>query len=248
MYVVQEDTVRQLHLRQGQTVLRVPADTYITAQAKEYIREKRLQLIVGDASVENKDIKPAKEMRGGRFVTADGTALDKKPEHMTHLHGNLLVPKTHPRIVLRGKLDSLQADIVCLQVETAAQELWELTESLEELLSFCRKIMQCEVTEKALETPLLLGMDEAEQRKLSHTPKESFGIGHLLPHHKLGFVCAGLNRLRTQAREVELAAVEAFSLPDGTLAQTDLIQALNRLSSVFYILMLRLAAGRQNGQ
>lgn len=35
---------------------------------------------------------------------------------MTHLHGNVLVPKTHPQIAFRGMLDSLEAKIMSLQV------------------------------------------------------------------------------------------------------------------------------------
>ena len=36
----------------------------------------------------------------------------EKPEHMTQLFGNKLVCKDHPRILFRGKLDALQADVV----------------------------------------------------------------------------------------------------------------------------------------
>ena len=34
---------------------------------------------------------------------------------MTHLHGNVLVSKADPRILFRGKLDALQADVVLAQ-------------------------------------------------------------------------------------------------------------------------------------
>ena len=45
-----------------------------------------------------------------RYIDAvTGEALAEKPEHMTQLCGNRLVSKTHPRIVFRGKLDSLIA-------------------------------------------------------------------------------------------------------------------------------------------
>ncbi|MCL2194921.1 MAG: hypothetical protein FWB76_03115, partial [Oscillospiraceae bacterium] len=45
------------------------------------------------------------------------TVVFQKPEHMTHLNKTQLVPKTHQRIALRGKLDSLQA----LLLQTIAQ-------------------------------------------------------------------------------------------------------------------------------
>ena len=39
----------------------------------------------------------------------------EKPEQMTQLFGNKLVCKDHPRILFRGKLDALQADVVLAQ-------------------------------------------------------------------------------------------------------------------------------------
>ncbi|MCD8499300.1 MAG: ATP-binding protein, partial [Clostridiales bacterium] len=70
----------------------------------------------------------------GRFVDFEtGSFYLEKPEHMTHLHGNVLVPKNHPRIVFRGKLDSLQAQIVLAQAilaETAPKESPRLIEDL----------------------------------------------------------------------------------------------------------------------
>ena len=37
-----------------------------------------------------------------------------KPEHMTHLNSRELVSKAHPAIALRGKLDTLEAEILIL--------------------------------------------------------------------------------------------------------------------------------------
>ncbi len=78
---------------------------------------------------------------------------------------------------------------------------------------------------------------------MSHNPKKYLGIGHLLMNYQLSEWCIALNTLRTQARELELAAVNAFVSPDGTVAEReDLLLGLNRLSSVFYIMMCREAA------
>lgn len=54
-----------------------------------------------------------------------------------------------------------------------------------------------------------------------------------------------LNRLRALSRQAELAAAEAFVRPDGTAERGDLLEGYNRLSSAFYLLMLRLAAERE---
>ena len=104
MQVLQEDTVRQLHLKQGRTEIHIAPKTYVTQQARDYIKEKRLTLIVDEEGkpLINREIRPAPEMAAGQFRTEDGQILDHKPEHMTHLHGNVLVAKTHPRIRLRA--------------------------------------------------------------------------------------------------------------------------------------------------
>ena len=46
-------------------------------------------------------------------------------------------------------------------------------------------------------------------------------------------------------RQTELLACHAFSRPDGTLARPDLVKALNRLSSLCWILMIRVKRGGQ---
>ena len=58
----------------------------------------------------------------------------------------------------------------------------------------------------------------------------------------MGRLCASLNELRTQVRETELCAVNAFA-QDGPDGRLDIIEGLNRLSSCVYILFCRTAAG-----
>ena len=53
-----------------------------------------------------------------------------------------------------------------------------------------------------------------------------------------------LNLLRCQTRETELVAASVFSGPDGQPTRPDLMQALNRLSSAVYYLVLLLKAGK----
>ena len=49
---------------------------------------------------------------------------------------------------------------------------------------------------------------------------------------------ARLNRLRALTRETELAAVAAFQDREGRPTRTDILRALNRMSSLIYILMI----------
>ena len=247
MQVLQEDTVRQLHLRQGKTEIHVGPETYVTQQAREYIKDKRLELVVDGAPGENREIRPAPEMAAGGFRTLEGASLDKKPEHMTHLYGNVLVPKSHPRIALRGWLDRLEAEIVDLQARMAAGGEAELAAGLEEVLGLCHSMMSSEVTGKPLPPWKLFGLDSDGLRAHSQHPQKYFGIGHLMPSYRLGPWIAGLNRLRTLSRQAELAAVGAFVRPDGSAEREDLLLAYNRMSSAFYVLMLRQASSAGKG-
>ena len=48
-----------------------------------------------------------------------------------------------------------------------------------------------------------------------------------------------LNRLRAMVRSAELMAVDAFCDREGNPPREDILRALNRMSSMLYILMLR---------
>ena len=67
-------------------------------------------------------------------------------------------------------------------------------------------------------------------------------IFELIPEFDMSETIMGLNMLRTGTREVEVAAVRAFRSEFG-IKKLDLIQALNRMSSAVYIMMLKDGAG-----
>jgi len=159
--------------------------------------------------------------------------VQKKAEHMTHLNKDQLVQKSHPRIAFRGKLDSLQAEILLLQKESGAP-----VSALEDMLTLVRGLMHSEVLEKAVPEILIDGMDEAELHERSHQPQKYYGIGHFLPSHTDDVILLKLNRLRTLVRETELSCYHAFAMPNGKLSRTDILTALNRLSSACWVLCL----------
>ncbi len=196
----------------------VPDGAKLTPAARQYLMDLRLFR------------HPAQEKA---TVRAGG----KKPEHMTNLNARELVCKTHPQIVLRGRLDSLECDILLLQV--TCPEAWRAP--LADALQLVRQIMAAEVRDQPLPAWTLDGMDAEQVHRCSHHPEEFGYPGHLLPAPEQGLLAAQLNRLRAQTRETELAAVRAFW--DGQkLAHEDCVLALNRLSSYFYVLQLRAAA------
>ena len=48
-----------------------------------------------------------------------------------------------------------------------------------------------------------------------------------------------INLVRTMARQAELAGIRAFCNQDGVPVRRDILQALNRISSVLYLLMIQ---------
>lgn len=234
---------------------RNPSDTYcvekdvlLTPAARDFIREHRIRLYCPDPSGGAAMTVVPVPTQGGRARYQDaatGGALDGKPEDMTHLRGNLLVPKTHPRIELRGRLDSLMARII--EVETAADEAGEagLLQDLEQLLEFTRKLLAAEVKDEPLPDIRLLGLDSAAVREHSQQVRRYYGIDHPIPGYQMGKLCAVLNGLRTQVREAELSACRAFT-QDGVMTRADLVEGLNRLSSCVYIIFCRKLSGYYN--
>ena len=162
---------------------------------------------------------------------------------MTHLRGNLLVPKTHPRIVFRGKLDSLEAAILEAQALAHRQGAAGLRDDLGQVLGRVRAVLGAEVRGTPLKEELLLGLDQAGLRRVSHNVKGELGIDHPVPSWEMGELALRLNWLRTQVREAELAAAAAFTAP-GEAPRPDIIRELNRLSSAVYILFCRQVAGK----
>lgn len=175
------------------------------------------------------------------YRTPDGAAFAEKPEHMTHLRGNILVPKTHPRIAFRGGIDALEAELLlCAQAADGP-----LRRTLCAMLDFVRSLIRADVLDEPVQAVRFLGLDGDGLREHSHHPEREEGQPHFLPAPDDPPILLRLNRLRTVVRQTELLACHAFSRPDGTLARPDLVKALNRLSSLCWILMIRVKRGGQ---
>ncbi|RDY23493.1 cobalamin adenosyltransferase [Romboutsia maritimum] len=218
----------------------------ITPSAKSYLSDRNIVLkyiddneCEDDTSIIKEVIKEVVKEKNYKYTTIFGGKLDEKPEHMTHLYGNTLVFKDHKRILLRGKVDSLEAKILETQIICQKNNLPKLVEELQEILSFVRTIMRCEVLNEKLDDFKLIGLTPDELRERSHHPEKYFGIGHEFPDYKMGEIVVAINSIRTLTREVELAAYEAFKLEYGNVERKDLIRALNRLSSVFWIMIFK---------
>lgn len=173
-----------------------------------------------------------------RYVDAlTGEKLAEKPEHMTQLYGSRLISKAHPRIEFRGKLDSLIARTLEVQL-TAREQGEELAAAdLQEIVNRLWRIMAAEVREELLPDQPLLGMDAETLRQASQNVRDTFGMEHPAPDCTMGRLCVELNSLRAQVREAEVVAVRA--LPE----RLDLLRIMNRLSSAVYVIFCRKLSG-----
>ena len=218
-----EEQVRaNIRNRDGKRVFFLGKGDQLTSAARDFLNRERIE------------IRPAEQAKIETYRLLNGGFLEEKPEHMTHLHGDVLVEKNHPRIVFRGKLDTLEAELILCQLADH-----DLVAPVGEILALARQIIRCEVLNELLKWDKLCGLTEEEQRRRSHFPQEYYGQPHFMPSAEDGPVIARLNRARCAAREAELAAVNAFTDREGNPTRVDILRALNRMSSMLYILMVQ---------
>jgi ethanolamine utilization protein EutL len=197
---------------------------------------------------------PVTTVADGKYRALEtGERFAEKPDHLTHLRDDAsLVPKTHPRIAVRGKLDLLQAALLDAQVAADAEGARALVGELGEILELARALVGAEVTGRPVGAPTLWGMSADEIRDATHQTQQLYGVPFMYPDVRQGPVIAKLSLARAVAREAELAVLTAFP-PNGGLStaapgRPDLAHALNRLSSALYLLAVRYVAGRYEGE
>ena len=218
-----EDTVREnLRSREGRRVFFLGKNDRLTSAARDYLSRERIEIL------------PAEEAKPERYRLLGGGYAEEKPEHMTHLDGITLAPKTHPRIVFRGKMDTLEARLLACRLAVP-----EFDRELGELLDYTRILLRREVLGEPVGDQTLFGLTEGELRKRSHFPQDYYGQPHFMPEAADGPKMVQLNLARCAAREAELAAAAAFVTSDGQVTRADLLRAMNRLSSAIYLLMIR---------
>ena len=217
-----EEAVRaNIRNRDGRRVFYLGKSDTLTPGARDWLRREKIDILSGEMA------------RPERFFLIGGGFLEEKPEHMTHLNAQILVPQTHPRIRFRGCMDTLEAELILAQLEAP-----EAAPQLEGILSLARRLIRCDVLDEPVGNSPLCGLTEAEIRRRSHFPQEYYGTAHFMPCASQGTAMARLNRARCAAREAELAAADAFADREGNPTRPDVLRALNRMSSMLYLLML----------
>ena len=209
--------------REGKRVFFLAQGDQLTSGARDFLTRERIE------------IRPAQQAKVKKYRLLGGGFLEEKPEHMTHLNGDVLVEKSHPRIAFRGAMDTLEAELLLCQLAVDG----ETKKALEEVLGLARHVIRCEVMEEPLVWKTLCGLTEEEQRMRSHRPQDFYGQPHFMPSADDGAAVLQLNRCRCAARHAELMGVAAFRDREGNPTREDILKALNRMSSMLYILMIQ---------
>ena len=222
MLLTEKEVRDNIRNRNGKRVFYLGKGDQLSSTARDFLNRERIEIL------------PAEQAKPERYLLLNGSCIEEKPEHMTHLNGEYLVPKNHPRILFRGKLDTLEAELILCQLASG-----QLAKPLGEILALARQLIRCDVLEEPVVSEKLCGLTQTDIRTRSHFPQDYYGQPHFMPGVEDGAVIARLNRARCAAREAELAAVEAFSDREGNPVRTDMLQALNRMSSMLYLLMIQ---------
>ena len=230
-----EQNVRDnIRNREGKRVFFLGAGDQLTPGARDWLRKERIE------------IRPAQTAKIDTYRLLGGGFVTEKPEHLTHLSGDILVRKTHPRIAFRGKMDLLETELMLCQLTVP-----EFRQELGEILALSRRLIRCDVLDEPVPEGKLCGMTEAELRQRSHFPQEHYGQPHFMPQYTDGQAMLQLNKARGMAREAERMAAEAFQDREGNPTREDILRAMNRMSSMLWILMIRLkkdTGGARNGR
>ena len=216
-----------LRNREGKRVFYLGKGDQLTSDAREFLTRERIEIL------------PAEKAKPQRFQLLGGGFAEEKPEHMTHLNAQVLVRKDHPRIRFRGMLDLLEAELLlCMGKCPSVQG------QLGEILDFVRELVRCDVLEEPVGKGTLCGLTMEQLRSRSHRPQDYYGQPHFMPSASDAPELLLINRARCVARQGELAAVEAFSDREGNPTRMDILQAMNRVSSMLYLVMIGIKAGK----
>lgn len=237
MRVITEIDLRDKYKKVPFVSFTLPEGCRMTPAATQFLSDRKIEIIYGQ-EVE-KDIKANHVMQ---VATSNPNTGSKKPEYMTHLRGMELVPKSHPGIKFRGKLDTFEALLITAILDAESTGYQELSRDLTELLDYARQMMRADVIGEPLSQLKIRGWAPQEIRERSHYLRKYYDLDHFVPEPRHGRLLAQLNYIRTQARELELAAIDIF-YRDEKVVREDILQAVNRFSSLIYIFMAQLLSG-----
>ncbi|EPT7316834.1 ethanolamine utilization cobalamin adenosyltransferase [Klebsiella oxytoca] len=243
-----KDFITEAWLRANHTLsegaeIHLPADARLTPSARELLESRRLRIKFldeqGSLFVDDDAQQPVHGLTSSDTYPQACCELcrqpvEKKPDTLTHLTADKMVAKSDPRLGFRAALDATIALAVWLQIELA--EPWQPW--LADIRSRLGNIMRADAMDEPLAAQSIVGLNEDELHRLSHQPLRYLGHDHLVPEAAHGRDAALLNLLRTRVRETETIAAQVFITRSFEVLRPDILQALNRLSSTVYVMMI----------
>lgn len=181
------------------------------------------------------------------IVTTVVNEVKKQNESVTHLDSKTLVLKTNPIIAFRGAIDTLEAEIICVQHKANQMGHSLLVRHLEEVRNFIHHLIYCEISGEKAVINKLCDLTDEEIHEHSHHPGKYYGIRHFVPSIEDGEIAAMINKLRVCTRETEIIGCKAFEKGNNN-SRCDIIHVLNRLSSLFHVVMARCKSGYYHGE
>ncbi len=251
MNFITEEDIRARNVNAG-GVLVLAAGERLTPSAAEYVNQNRIQVQNSQgacASTPSVDCGCGEAPKAVASVAKGGAsapeasctkASDASCHELTFLEQGVQVPKNHPAVMMRGKLDSLLAQIVLVQTQFDPKDRRPafLKQCLEDLHAWVMLTLRGEMTGETVSPKGMGGMDVATLHVISREPKKYLGLEHMAAHGSMGGNVGLLNWLRASVREVEVVAVSCSR-------NADVLASLNRLSSALYVLMLLTYAAEQ---
>ena len=221
-----KDFITEAWLRANHTLsegaeIHLPADSRLTPSARELLESRHLRIKFIDEQgrlfVDDEQQQPqpvhgltSSDEHPQACCELCRQPVAKKPDTLTHLSAEKMVAKSDPRLGFRAVLDSTIALAVWLQIELA----------------------------EPLACQAIVGLSDEDLHRLSHQPLRYLGHDHLVPEASHGRDAALLNLLRTKVRETETVAAQVFITRSFEVLRPDILQALNRLSSTVYVMMI----------
>ncbi|MGL4568909.1 MAG: hypothetical protein ACRCU6_10360 [Fusobacteriaceae bacterium] len=250
--VITEYSIRsQLKENQDKKYYLVEGDI-LTPSARQILMDRGIEIIKNsENSISKKNEIPMKDVmkeieiieKLPKFKGLLGEYYLEKGEKLTHLRDNILVPKNHKRIFLRGRIDNLLGEWNLVHRKLSLLKNTKLNSDLDSVYSMIKKVMLAEIKDELLENVEVLGYSLSKLKEVSHNPKKNFGIDHLFDiNSSYDETVLELNRIRTIVRMCELHAADAFSDSWGE-KENKLMEAFNRLSSAIYVIMIKGKSG-----
>lgn len=242
---ITETWLRANHTLSEGSEIHLSADARLTPSARELLesRHLRVKFLDEQGSLFIADEQQIPQPVHG-LTSQDGHSqaccelchqpMEKKPDTLTHLNAEKMVAKSDPRLGFRATLDSTIALAVWLQIELPEHcQPW-----LADIRSRLGNIMRADALGEPLADQTIVGLDENALHRLSHHPLRYLDHDHLVPEASHGRDAALLNLLRTKIRETETVAAQVFITRSFDVLRPDILQALNRLSSAVYVMMI----------